>query len=78
MGTIEKEICFIFNEEFDMELKVTDNLNENGVNSIMFTQFMVKLEQCFSINFPDDLIDIYQFNTLGDVANLVKQLRENK
>ena len=60
-------------QEFDIDLEVSDDMNENGVNSIVFTQFMIKVEQKFSIEIPDHLMDVYQLRTLKNVAEMIKK-----
>ena len=73
MDNLEKRVLALFAEEFGKKLDLLDDLNEQGINSIQFTQFFVKLEQELQIEVPDDKMDIYELTTLKAVIELIRQ-----
>ncbi|MCK6259456.1 acyl carrier protein [Fictibacillus sp. KIGAM418] len=46
---------------------------EAGFDSLRFMELVVLIEEHFSIEFPDDLLDITSTTTIGDIALRINQ-----
>jgi len=51
------------------------DLAELGLDSVQVVGFMVDMERTFGISFPDELINLGTFRTVGAVAEAVRTLR---
>lgn len=54
------------------------NLNEYIEDSLQYISFVVLLEQCFDITFPDEELLLNSFSSLYGIVTLVESLIENK
>jgi len=52
------------------------SLSALGVGSLEMVCLMLDLEQSFSIEFPDHMIDAETFSSVGTIADAVRALRE--
>jgi acyl carrier protein len=55
--------------------EINENLTvlEAGFDSLRFMELVVLVEERFSIEFPDDLLDITSATTIGDISLRISQ-----
>lgn len=74
-----KESLITVARSLDSERKIdTDlwkmNLMELGMNSIEYIKFIVAVEENLGMDFPDQLLDLNEFNTFEKIENYIKEL----
>lgn len=57
------------------EIHIFDDLN---FDSIKFIQLIVKLEDSFDFEFPDEYLQMDRFSTVNQIINTVVELMEEK
>ena len=65
-----KDICEDKTSAVDMQAE----LNEVGINSLEFIEFIVQLEEHFNIEFSDENLVIERYARLADVVDIVWEL----
>lgn len=76
---VEKAITCL--NSVGVELTYNDEdfeLNELEMDSIQFISFIVELENCFSIEFPDELLVAENMTSFYALINIIDELQKNK
>lgn len=80
MSTKEKIVDIISglmeDETVKERLAQSDDLTQIGINSISFIKLVVELENTFDIEFEDDALDYFKFESLETLCAYVEQLKE--
>ena len=77
---IRKEIVAIINKNMRLELNENDNLKlaDMGINSLMFIQMVIVIEEVFHFNFSDNNLNIKNFIDINSICNYVENNLKNK
>ena len=68
---ISQDILKLFNEINQTTLNLDTPLDQSGINSMNFVQFIVTVEDQYEIDMEDRYLNIDNFSTLLDVAEVV-------
>ena len=49
-------------------------ISENIINSVNYVKLIVKIEEEFDIEIPDEYLDISQFETLKDFSDFIQKI----
>ena len=65
------------------DVKITENdkeksLNELGIDSIDFISVIVKLEETFGFEFPDEKLTMLEIDSVSKIVALIDKLLEGK
>ena len=76
---IIKKVTDIIQKESKLELiiKIDDNLSDIGINSLNFIKMIVRLEEAFDVEFPDEVLEYDKFNTISEVATYINNFLLN-
>ena len=59
------------------EIKIDEDLKEKGINSLVFIQMLVSLEEKYDFVFEDEMLDQEKLSNIDAVADYVlKMIRE--
>lgn len=77
MNNIEKKIIEIFRVAINIskDINITPDvfINTLEVNSLNFLKIIVEIEDSFDIEFDDEELNFNRFNSIKDIAELVKK-----
>ena len=68
---VTKLVCSVTKNE--MEIGLSDNLKEIGIDSLKMVELFVKIEDYFEIRFNDSLLNVQGIQTVGDVMSLIEK-----
>lgn len=70
---IIQKVTEIIQKESELEvvIKINDNLANLGINSLNFIRMIVRLEEAFNIEFPDEALEYDKFNTILEIATYI-------
>lgn len=68
---VTKMVCSITQDEMNIDL--SDNLKEIGIDSLKMVDLFVKIEDYFKIRFNDSLLNVQGIQTVGDVLVLIEK-----
>ncbi len=76
-----KELIEMFNSCTD-ELKITEedtekNLIEIGVDSIVFISVIVKLEETYDFDFPDEKLTMLELDSISHIMDVINEILED-
>ena len=81
MNNLEERIIKIFrkavNISEDVVLTSDTMINTLEVNSLNFLKIIVEIEEEFAIEFEDEELNFYTFNSIKDIVELVKNKQNN-
>ena len=83
MKEVTKEkILDIINENMDGDPldrdRLDDDLSEMGMDSIVFIQIIVELEETFECEIPDSKLLITELNTIQKIYDVLQELYESQ
>ena len=56
------------------EIKIKDDLKENGINSLIFIQMLVLLEERYDFVFEDEMLDQEKLSSIDAVTDYVMKM----
>ena len=56
------------------EIKMEDDLREKGINSLMFIQLLVLLEERYDFEFDDEMLDQEKLSTIDALTDYVMKM----
>lgn len=70
---IIQKVTEIIQKESELEviIKINDDLANLGINSLNFIRMIVRLEEAFNIEFPDEALEYDKFNTILEIATYI-------
>lgn len=68
-----KECC----KKEEIELDCNRSLDSQGINSFIFIQVIVNLEELFHIEFEDEFLNPSNFKYVNEIADYIKQRLNN-
>ena len=70
---ITQKVTEIIQKESELEvvIKINDDLANLGINSLNFIRMIVRLEEAFNIEFPDEALEYDKFNTILEIATYI-------
>lgn len=83
MKEVTKEIILdIINENMEESVIASDQLNDDlyelGMDSIVFIQIIVKIEEIFECEIPDSKLLISELNTVQKIYDVLQKLYESQ
>ena len=83
MKEVTKEIILdIINENMEESViasnQLNDDLYELGMDSIVFIQIIVKIEEIFECEIPDSKLLISELNTVQKIYDVLQELYESQ
>ncbi len=78
----KEEILDIINNAIDSDAtnpeQLDDDLSELGMDSIVFIQIIVELEETFECEIPDSKLLITELNTVQKIYDVLQELYESQ
>ena len=70
---IIQKVTEIIQKESELEvvIKINDDLANLGINSLNFIRMIVRLEEAFNIEFPDEALEYDKFNTILEIVTYI-------
>ena len=71
----------VINRSENMEVsqeQLEDSLPELGMDSIMFIQIVVALEEEFECEFPDEKLVVTEMNTVQKIVDVLQSIYDNQ
>lgn len=59
-------------EDDRKSITMDDNLNDVGLNSLMFIKMVVTIEDTFDFIFDDEMLDYHRYQTLQDISDYIQ------
>lgn len=69
-----RELLYEVVEELEAEIAVFDNLQEFGLDSLNFIELIVKIEEAFQVEIPDEYLDIQYADSIEHICAMLDNI----